>query len=285
MNAKFAAYRARLMPEALRTIAETQLADGLNRVPREKKIILSLTSFPARFATLDIALRRLLNQTLKPDRLILYLDDTVKPEDVPEAVRDLARFGLEIRYTPFDIKPHKKYFFAMQEFPEDLVITVDDDLIYPRFLVETLFVSWKRFPDCVSAVRAHKILFGRSGEPRPYSMWGWECRTPGRPSMRYLATGCGGVLYPPHAIPPEGFDVNAIRELAPCTDDLWLKFMEMRTGTKVVLCERQALWDILEIAGTQRTTLKTNNVSGGANDRCFALLMARERRTARDFRG
>jgi len=278
------AHRARILPGELQTIAATQLADGLNRAPRDRKIILSLASYPPRFPALDTVLKRLLDQTLKPDRLILYLDDFVSPADVPEAIKDLQRYGLEIRHVPHDLRPHKKYFFAMQEFPEDLVVTVDDDFIYPRNLLETLYASWKRFPDSVSAVRAHKIAFDWSGGIRPYTEWGWECEEENRPSMRYLATGGAGTIYPPGAIPPEGFDIASIRETALNNDDLWLKFMEMRTGTRVVICGRQAWMDTVEIEEAQHASLKVENVNHGANDRCFALLMDREGRTAKDFR-
>lgn len=276
-------HRAVILPAALESIEKLVLTDGLNRAPREKKIIVSLASYPPRFPMLDKVLKRLLDQTMKPDRLILHLDDSIKPDDVPEAIRSLTQYGLEIRYCPYDLKPHKKYFFAMQEFPEEVVITVDDDTIYPRELVETLVESWRRFPDCVSAIRAHKINLTREGEIKPYADWDWECRKRNRPSMRYVATGCCGVLYPPHAIPREGFDIDAIRETSLNNDDLWLKFMEVRTGTKVVICGKKALLDCVELEEAQHTSLREDNVTHGANDRCIALLMAREHLTGRDF--
>ena len=276
-------HRARVLPEALLVIANTKLVDGLNREPREKKVILALTSYPPRFPMLDKVLKRLLDQTFKPDRLILYLDDFLKPGDVPDSIASLTQYGLEIRYVPYDLKPHKKYFFAMQEFPEDLVVTVDDDFIYPRELMETLVASWQRFPDCVSALRAHKITF-KGRDIRPYNEWEWECDELNCPSMRYMATGGAGTLYPPRVIPSEGFDIDVIRATSLNADDLWLKFMEMRTGTKVVICGRQALLDTVEIEEVQHTALKLDNVNQGANDRCIRLLMECERRTARDFR-
>ncbi len=278
------AYQARVLPEALAHIAAGTLTWALNREARDRKITVSLTSYPARFGTLDIVLKRLMDQTMKPDRLILYLDDHIPPSQVPEAVRDLARFGLEIQFVPYDLKPHKKYFFAMQAFPEDVVITVDDDTVYPRELVETLVASWRRFPDCVSALRAHKITFDRDGSIRPYAQWVWECGERDRPSMRYVATGGCGVLYPPRAIPPAAFDVAAIRETSLNNDDLWLKFMEVETGTRVVICGKRVLRDCIELRETQATSLKEDNVSRGANDRCFARLLLRQDRSAKDFR-
>jgi len=256
---------------------------GLNREPRERRIIVSLTSFPPRFPVIHLALKRMLDQTMKPDRLLLYLDDFVEERQIPDAVRSLEPYGLEIRRCPHDLKPHKKYFFAMQEFPDDVVVTVDDDMIYSRRLVETLVDSYRRFPDCVSTVRAHKMAFTGEGALRPYADWIWNSGDIGRPSMRYLATGVYGTLYPPRCLPPEAFDVPAIREFALTTDDIWLKFMEMRRGTRVVICGRKILAMAVEINRAQKESLQSGNVSGGANDRNLAALMAREGLTARDF--
>lgn len=51
---------------------------GLNaRNNRRFKIIVSLASFPERFSTLHICLNSLLHQTMKPNRIIVWLDDSV----------------------------------------------------------------------------------------------------------------------------------------------------------------------------------------------------------------
>lgn len=39
----------------------------------EKKIVVSLTSFPARIKKVHIVIESLLNQTIKPDKIILWL--------------------------------------------------------------------------------------------------------------------------------------------------------------------------------------------------------------------
>jgi hypothetical protein len=68
------------------------------------ELIVSLTSYPRRFPILDFAIRSLLNQTVRPDRVILWLaeDDVTY---LPSAVRRLA--GLEIR-TCRDLRSFKK---------------------------------------------------------------------------------------------------------------------------------------------------------------------------------
>jgi hypothetical protein len=59
------------------------------------ELIVSLTSYPARFGTLHFALSCLLDQSVKADRTILWVAH--KDEDHPPAVRELEQRGLEIR--------------------------------------------------------------------------------------------------------------------------------------------------------------------------------------------
>ena len=69
----------------------------VNTVQRERKIIVSLTSFPARFEKLHLVIRSLLVQTMPPDAIILYLDDDV--EELPDSLRKLEKYGLHLLTT------------------------------------------------------------------------------------------------------------------------------------------------------------------------------------------
>ena len=77
------------------------------------ELIVSLTSYPRRFPILKFTIRSLLNQTVRPDRVILWLaeDDVTY---LPSAVRRLA--GLEVRTCP-DLRSFKKLIPALEQFP------------------------------------------------------------------------------------------------------------------------------------------------------------------------
>ena len=88
---------------------------GVNTIPREKKIVVSLTSFPARIPTLYITVSSLLNQSMKPDKVVLYLAKEQFPNlenDLPENLLRLKEFGLSIRWCN-DIRSYKKTMFIM----------------------------------------------------------------------------------------------------------------------------------------------------------------------------
>ena len=79
---------------------------------RKQKIIVSLTSYSKRFNSLDLCIKSIMTQTVKPDRIILYVTEEEK-DVVPDKLLDLEKYGLEIRYVYEDYKPHKKYMYAV----------------------------------------------------------------------------------------------------------------------------------------------------------------------------
>ena len=135
---------------------------------------------------------------------------------------------MEIRFCE-DLGPHKRYFFTMQEYPEDLVLTFDDDVIYNSDVIEKLYSSYLAHPECISGIRVHKITFSQSDRSiRKYTDWELECiGCEGDESHKYLITSVAGDIYPPHSVHEEAFNVEALKNLCPMNDDIWLKVMEV----------------------------------------------------------
>lgn len=200
------------------------------------KIIISLTSYGKRLETLPLCLTSIFNQTYKADKVILNISGK---DSLPQSILKFQDKGLSIFHVPVDLKPHNKYYYTMKRYPEDIIITLDDDIIYPSDLIEKLLLSYKRFPNSVSAGRAHKMLFDGNGNLMPYLKWERECNLYDCPSMDLFATGVGGVLYPPHSMNIELFNQTQIQRLCLYADDLWLKFMQLMQNTPVVLIKQE----------------------------------------------
>ena len=200
----------------------------VNTVQREQKIIVSLTSFPARFEKLHLVIRSLLVQTMPPDAIVLYLDDDDIVDALPDSLKKLEKYGLQIEWRHGRIKPHKKYYYAIKEHPDDIVVTVDDDVMYPAELIESLYKAHQRFPGCVVATRAHRILFSNHKTIRSYNNWHWADEHRNKPSLALMATGVGGVLYPPYCMSEELLNQELFLKLSPNADDLWLKVMQIK---------------------------------------------------------
>lgn len=235
-------------------------------VSDEKKIIVSLTSYPKRIGCVRKVLETIFLQTMQPDKVVLWL----AKEQFPDAERglsgdlyELVHLGkLEIRWCD-DLKPHKKYFYAFQEYPDDLVITIDDDVLYPSNMIETLYRSYLKHPDAVSAMRTHLMIYDRKMRFLPYKRWVRDyddCI--GKASHQLFCTGCGGVLYPVHLFDRRYLDKKAIEENCLMADDIWLKLMEMASNVPVVLCS--AYSELQLIDDSQETALYFSNET--AND-------------------
>lgn len=236
----------------------------------KRRIILSMTSYPTRIKTLAQVFEPLFRQTMRPDRYILWLAPEQFPQrerELPDELLALQRKGLEIFWRS-NLKAHTKYYYAMREFPDDIIVTVDDDIQYGEDVVEKLYASYKRFPQAVSCFRSHRILFDADGNVMPYRNWGWESKEyVDSPRMDLCATGVMGVLYPPHCLPQEAFNVADIKQLALFNDDLWLKVMETAANVPVVQIANEA--KLAFIANTQEETLNAINVLQNENDIIF----------------
>lgn len=249
-----------------RLVAEGRLWLPVSQKKVAQNVVVSLTSYPARLPQLHLVVRSLLHQSLAPREIVLYLGTDTAESDIPQGLRSLERFNFTIKTGCEDLKPHKKYFFAMQEYPEDSIITVDDDVIYDKDFVRDLYDCSKKHPGCVAGRRVHRMTKDNAGQIRSYNDWQWECRGILEPSFQLFTTGCGGVLYPPHSLPPEAFDAAAIKAHCLNTDDIWLKFMELKAGVKVVFTNSRVMHP-LTVRNTQASALMhTNTAAENRND-------------------
>ena len=235
---------------------------------RSPRLIVSLTSFPARIDVVHLVLESLAAQSRQPDLTVLWLSECQFPgreKNLPETLLSFQERGVLIEWTADDLRPHKKYYYAMQKWPDDVIVTVDDDIICPPDMLERLWRSYQRWPRAVSTLRAHLIQFSREGRLQPYRLWRYEySKLMHRPSMMLFSTSGAGTLYPPHCMHQELFNKASIQALCLNADDLWLKFTQVMADTPVVLVRRNRKLPYID--GTQGDGLWAENVNGGQND-------------------
>ncbi len=276
----FADYREEYVPSVklrrlYRKIKNTPYDEMLEI--KGKQLIVSFTTYPKRISTIHRVVDNIARQSKKADAVYLWLASEQFPNgnaDLPQELLERAEQGLvEIRWCDEDIRSHKKYFYAMQEFPQALIVTLDDDLVYPDNIIQTLFECYICNPDCVSAMRAHVeiINFQKYGEVIPYELWLPEYRDRiFEPSMQLFATSGAGTLYPPNVLDKHVFNKEKFLELCPLADDIWLNIMQLVKGTPTVVASDNYFLHLIE--GTQETTLFDENVGGGKNDLQYAAV-------------
>jgi hypothetical protein len=230
-----------------------------------KDVIISLTSFPARINTIHLCIESLLRQSVEPTKIILWLAESQFPrKKIPNSLEKLCDRGVIIKYCD-DIKSHKKYYYTMKEWPDAIVVTVDDDVFYPENMLRMLLESYKKNPYSISCFRAHEVRFDKDNSLLPYLKWNFMSPNIKGPSHLLFQIGVNGVLYPPNSLAEDVLNMDLIQQLSPSADDLWLKIMALRAGTKIVKVHKYSK-TMIEIPSTQKYSLMSNNVLKGKND-------------------
>lgn len=185
-------------------------------------LIVSLTSFPPRFDKLHLTIKSLLTQSVKADRVLLWIayDDKAL---IGKNVLELEKAGLEIRFCE-DIKSFKKIIPTLEEFPDSVIVTADDDVYYWRDWLQELVDAYKNNPGKIIAHRLHRIKTDQFGRFYPYSKWEKKIKDSQRSPLNF-ATGIGGVLYPPGCFHPDVKKSDLFMTLCPRADDVWLYWM------------------------------------------------------------
>lgn len=246
--------------------------NGLNKKDREKKIIVSLTSHPGRINSVWISLATILRQKVKPDKVILWLAKEQFPElKLPKSLIKLKKYGLTIRWCNEDLRSHKKYYYAFKEFPNDIIITVDDDVYYSNKIISELIRLNKEYPNCICSNKVNKIMF-LNGVLLPYNKWFNNYKKNLCPSKDLLQVGISGVLYPPRCFTDEVFNKDLFCKLSYYADDLWLKFCSLLIGNEVVTSEYFNK-ELISVGNTQDDGLYKHNVNNNMNDVQLMMLI------------
>ncbi|MEM6896788.1 MAG: glycosyltransferase family 2 protein [Pseudomonadota bacterium] len=232
-------------------------------------LVVSLTSYPPRFSTLALTLQCLIQQTVTPDRVVLWIahDDL---EALPPEVLALKAQGLEISGCE-DTRSYKKIIPALAAFPEATIVTADDDVHYAADWLSGILTQAAAPEVTVGAVRALDLGRLPDGGVAPYADWQHLESGPKR-GTTVFPTGVCGVLYRPCCFDAEVHDMARAQELCPSADDIWLYWMHrLAGGESLAFGKRKSIvnWD------TGGPDLHAINVLGGQNDVQIAQMVAR----------
>jgi hypothetical protein len=196
----------------------------------ENEIVVSLTSFPARIKTVFVTIDSLLCQSLKPNHIILYLAEEEFPsKEIPEALKAQQKRGLEIHWVQNNYRPYNKLVHALKEYPEAVIITVDDDAFYEPSLLEEFYLEHLKNPKNIISKRYRAVTYDQDLHVKGYNQW---CAPQVKDSSFFIfPTGLGGILYPPHSLDEMVSNEVLFMELCPYQDDIWFWAMAVKNNT------------------------------------------------------
>lgn len=227
-----------------------------------KRLIVSLTSFPARINRLWLVIESILRQDEKPDTIILWLskEQFSTLEALPNSLLRLRERGLKIELRDGDLRSHKKYYYALQEYPDDIIITIDDDVFYHSCLLHYLRKCSTKFPNSVCCTNSKYIAFDKDSILLPYAQWKHDVN-PEQPNFCIFPVGIGGVLYPPKVLDSKCINQDVFMECCPKADDVWLNVMTKLAGHMAVQTKYSS--SFLPVMNRNNVKLTSTNLHGG----------------------
>tara|TARA_B110000037_G_scaffold220120_1_gene286971 strand:+ start:104 stop:1003 length:900 start_codon:yes stop_codon:yes gene_type:complete len=232
----------------------------------KNNITVSLTTFGKRIDDVYLAVESIAKQTLKPNRVILWLSkDEFFNKKLPITLANLEKRGLEIKYCR-DLKSYNKIIPTIKECPNDLIITIDDDIIYNFDLIEILYKNYLNDPTIIYCGSA-KIMKINDRRVFDYNSW-QKIEGKSDASLLNFALGFSGVLYFPGCFDDEVLNEQKLLELAPSADDVWLKAMSLINGVSVksVKSEFAKSSSFIPLGIAQADSLSITNVIMGKNN-------------------
>lgn len=208
---------ARMVPLALQNRWRT------SAIPSDGEVTISLTTHGRRLAKVHYSIESVMHSGVP---IVLWLDRAEYEGPWPDTLRRLVARGLQVRCSDGDYGPHTKYWGQFRR-ARGRVVTIDDDIIYPKWFLERLLAIGDLRDDTIVAYRAHRIEL-RDGKLQPYAKWSPAdtCQA----SLLHFATGVSGVLYPKAFIDYVVEQGAAFMGVCPHADDVWLHACALRLG-------------------------------------------------------
>lgn len=231
---------------------------------KNNQMIVSLTSFPSRIAKVWLVIETILRQTKKPDKIILWLSkDQFKSIDIlPRHLLEQRLRGLEIRLVEGDIRSHKKYYYTLSEYPNDYLITIDDDILYRSKMLEDMFDYLNRYPSCVISQYSSEMQW-LNGKLISHKLWQSIKNEIVSNSTVFFGSG-GGTIFPPSIFDDDVLNIYLFMKLTPNADDVWLNAMCKLKKTNVCVMSTKTAY--LPIIFRNKVTLESINNGLNQND-------------------
>lgn len=241
---------------------------SLNRHSKAKRhelhhpVTISLTSYPKRFDSLHLTLYCLLSQSIKADKIVLWIAKS-DYEILPLKIKALQSYGLTIKQCE-DLGSYKKIVPQLLcTESEAYIVTADDDIYYWNTWLEDMISAHQNSDDCIVCHRAYQVTNEiHNGHPVEYSNW-VLCNLDEYSGNNLFFTGCGGVLFHTKHFHADTCKKDLFSYLCPTADDVWLNWMVRLGNNDVKKLKSQKIYSW---PGSQTLSLSQTNVAGKQND-------------------
>jgi len=189
-----------------------------------KDTIVSLTSYDNRINNrLVLVIKSILTQTYQPELLVLFVtqNDFNRTISIMNRLMGDVRFKIQIVE---DFYSYKKIIPALKFYPNKNVITIDDDIFYPKNFIYNIFKSVKQ-NNILYVNWGHAITFDLNNKIKKYK--DLEFRINNKNSInRLLVPNTGsGAFFSSGLFNYSDYDFDLILKNFKTTDDLYLFYL------------------------------------------------------------
>lgn len=179
----------------------------------------------------------------------LYVDKNA--EITPELQSFFNNTQKAVLHKVDDIGPLTKSYYSLQEFPNDIVFLIDDDVHYTaywiNFAIDSYLANHKDFGDCIIGLVCRKLIYNENGDLE--LMQFGKDQTDYQKSFGYLTghglpheksfrhvvlSGAPGSFLNIHQVHKDFFNVDLYKKVALSHDEIWNWAQTTRIGYKHV---------------------------------------------------
>ncbi|MFY9239654.1 MAG: glycosyltransferase family A protein [Roseovarius sp.] len=237
---------------------------------RPERLVVTLTTIPARAKALAPVLHSLLDQTEPADRIILNVPPVSRRTGAPypdPAGLNLPQ-GVDI-LRDADEGPATKFLGALRTEPEALIVVVDDDVIYPPDFLANLLAAHRARPDHAVALRGVRLVGGVAFPALDHVF----CSAIAAPEPVDVVFGTWGYLLPPGLPVTDIADFGGYPEAVRWVDDVWMSGCLARLGVPRLVVPTDSFPIETGAASVQALTDGANR--SGLNDAAAIAAFAR----------
>lgn len=238
--------------------------------PKQPEVIVSLTTIPQKFDYLKKNIASILSQTAAEvvSKIYINLDDDIKDEDFAKYIYFK---GLDKRIIVQKVdgkwRSANKLLPVYAKHYNDIIITFDDDKMYPKDAIAKLLQTWRLFPTSIIAYEVNPVVITKENDTEKIAFTNsFDVMLDQLQWGKYLSNAC---LFCPLAFGPP--DSDTFKELYNFEqynyvvkakhDELWFWIISTLYGTQCVGLADTFSFELDEI-NFAKTEFDLSNING-----------------------
>lgn len=204
---------------------------SLFKVNSEAQFVVSIASYPKRAHLLPAVFEALNTQKVVPQKWILVLSEEEWPALIlPSYLNKLVKRGIEIVWVQQNTFAVKKLVPVIEKYPDLGIITLDDDIIYHKNLIQGILKQKSQNPKAIIGY-VGKVMVKKESQLHMYYREKNAANSK-TPSNQVYLIGWGGIYYPPYSLHEKVLNMKEINRIVPGRgSDIWFWAAAIANGT------------------------------------------------------